>query len=125
MLSELLRIVAGGKSVILRPSDLTLASYSRRHSLRVGQLPAERGIENVHAFTYAKTYASNVSAAEPPLAVEAHSCLMVIEQFWTVNYWHWTTDALPKVKCCSVLYLALLLFLILLFIWYRLKSCII
>ena len=23
-------------------------------------------------------------------------CLLVIEQFWTANYWHWLTDALPK-----------------------------
>ena len=25
-----------------------------------------------------------------------HKCVFVMDQFWTVNYWHWITDALPK-----------------------------
>ncbi|KAL1518446.1 hypothetical protein AB1Y20_002738 [Prymnesium parvum] len=93
----LARVAADGASVTLRPADITLAAFARRHAQRVGTLPAARGIENVHSFTYAKTFGANATAGEAEgAAVEAHACLMPIEQFWTANYWHWTVDALPK-----------------------------
>ena len=55
----------------------------------------------MHAFTYAKTFANasggGAAAGEEGGAdVALHQCLLPIEQFWTVNYWHWVTDALPK-----------------------------
>ena len=30
------------------------------------------------------------------VSVRRSRCLLVMEQFWTANYWHWLTDALPK-----------------------------
>ena len=88
----------------LRPADLTLRRLSARHEELVGKLPEERGIENVHAFTYARTFAAAEAggSAQCPApdtgggAVHRSRCLLVIEQFWTANYWHWLTDALPK-----------------------------
>ena len=93
-------------AVTLRPADLTLRSFARRYDERVGQLPSERGIEHVHAYTYTKTFAPNASGAASGMdgavhpSVDAHQCLMPIEQFWTANFWHWTTDALPKARFC-------------------------
>ena len=100
----LVSVALDGGSVELRPADLTLAHFATRHSERVGELPSERGIENVHAYTYARTFgdSANASSGESGggmaegFAVDAHACLYPLEQFWTVNYWHWTTDALPK-----------------------------
>ena len=108
-------IAADGASVALRPMDLTPAYFAAARRAQGAALPEERGIENVHAFTYAKTFnstvdsGSGVEGAVPDAAVSeddanataasglsAHQCLFVLEQFWTVNYWHWTTDALPK-----------------------------
>ena len=75
----------------------------------MGELPESRGIENVHAFTYARTFAAptpsgadggaQCAAPDPgggTAPVRRSRCLLVIEQFWTANYWHWLTDALPK-----------------------------
>ena len=101
-------IAADGASVALRPADLTPARFAAARRAHTSELPEERGIENVHSFTYSKTFAA---ASTPPTVVaagavagagvwddlSAHRCLFVLEQFWTANFWHWTTDALPKV----------------------------
>ena len=101
----LARLMPDGMHAILRPSDLTLATFAARHNERVGELPEQRGIENVHSFTYSRTFGADADenaqcaadgvAAGPP-AVTRHKCVFVMDQFWTVNYWHWITDALPK-----------------------------
>jgi len=127
---QLLRITMDQRRVFVRPADLTLARFSARHTERVSELPEGRGIENVHAYTYARTFANasgggddgvdddgdddgqcaldedeerrrkreaEEAAAVAGGAVVRHSaCLLVVEQFWTANYWHWLTDALPK-----------------------------
>ena len=107
---QLLRLAPGQRQASLRPADLTLGRFAARHREQVEELPEERGIENVHAFTYARTFAAaggaggeeasaQCRASEPVLAagaVRRSRCLLVIEQFWTANYWHWLTDALPK-----------------------------
>ena len=92
---RLATLSADGATATLRPSDLTAARFAATYRARGGTLPEERGIENVHAYTYSKTFnASQPDANSPELA--AHRCLFVLEQFMTVNYWHWLTDALPK-----------------------------
>ena len=101
---QLVRLSPDRRQAFLRPADLTLRRLSARHEELVGELPEERGIENVHAFTYARTFAAAEAggSAQCPApdtgggAVHRSRCLLVIEQFWTANYWHWLTDALPK-----------------------------
>ena len=126
---QLLRITMDQRRVFVRPADLTLARFSARHAERVAELPEGRGIENVHAYTYARTFANasgddgddgdeqgqcaldedeerRRTRSRPETEEEAvlaggavvrrSACLLVVEQFWTANYWHWLTDALPK-----------------------------
>ena len=99
-------ITADGRHATLRPSDLTAHAFAAAYRAKSGSLPEERGIENVHAFTYSKSFAaspssssslsSSSSSSSAGAGLSAHRCLFVLEQFWTVNYWHWTTLALPK-----------------------------
>ena len=90
-------IAADGLSVTLSPSSLTPSRLASTYRARGDSLPEERGIENVHAFTYSRTFADgNSSAPAEEATLSAHRCLYVLEQFWTVNYWHWASDALPK-----------------------------
>lgn len=110
-----------GRHATLRPADLTAHAFAATYRATSASMPEERGIENVHAFTYSKTFAAagssrstavgdggdakdgrEAAAAATSTAgssgpgLSAHRCLFVLEQFWTVNYWHWTTLALPK-----------------------------
>lgn len=88
-------IAPAGGSVALKPRDLTASRFAAARRAHGDELPPQRGIENVHAFTYAKTFPPPANSSDGD-GLSAHRCLFVVDQFWTVNFWHWTTDALPK-----------------------------